>query len=119
MKSSVRRLLVWAPRVLCIGFIVFVSLFALDVFGEGQGFWRTILALLMHLIPTAILVVGLVVSWRWEWVGGIFFTGTGFLYLTWAWGHYIPILGISGPLFLVGVLFLVNWLKRAELRAKS
>lgn len=121
MKRPVKRLLFWAPRILCILFAAFVSLFALDVFGEGYDFWETILALLMHLIPTGILVVVLVISWRWEWVGGVLFTVLGALYLVMAWGkfHWSVYLTMSGPLFLVGVLFLINWLYRGELRGSS
>jgi hypothetical protein len=121
MKRPVKRLLFWAPRILCILFAAFVSLFALDVFGEGYGFWATILALLMHLIPTGILAVVLVISWRWEWVGGVLFTVLGALYLVMAWGkfHWSVYLTMSGPLFLVGVLFLINWLYRGELRGSS
>ena len=122
MKRSVKRLLFWAPRILCVLFAAFVSLFALDVFDQGYGFWETILALLMHLIPTTgIIVVVLVISWRWEWVGGVLFTALGALYLVMFRGrfHWSAYLTISGPLFLVGVLFLVNWLYRAELRASS
>jgi hypothetical protein len=118
MKRPVKRLLFWAPRILCILFAVFVSLFALDVFGEGYGFWGTMLALLMHLIPTFVILIVLAISWRWEWVGGIMFIALGVLYLVTSWGrfHWSAYLLISGPLFLVGVLFLINWLYRAELR---
>jgi len=118
MKRPVKRLLFWAPRILCILFAVFVSLFALDVFGEDYGFWGTILALLMHLIPTGVILIVLAISWRWEWVGGVLFIALGVLYLVLAWGrlHWSAYLVISGPLFLVGVLFLINWLYRAELR---
>ena len=118
MKRPVKRLLFWAPRILSILFAAFTSLFALDVFGEGYGFWETILALLMHLIPTGIIVVVLVISWRWEWVGGVLFTVLGALYLVMAWGKGFVNL-MSGPLFLVGVLFLINWLYRAGPRASS
>ena len=120
MKRSGKRLLVWAPRILCVLFAAFVSLFALDVFDQGYGFWETILALLMHLIPTTgIIVVVLVISWRWEWVGGVLFTVLGALYLM-SWGQFHwPVNPISGPLLLVGVLFLINWRYRAELRASS
>jgi hypothetical protein len=100
---------------------VFISTFALDVFGGGHGFWKTILALLMHLIPTGIILVMLAISWRREWVGGIVFTALGVLYLVWSWGRF-PLsvyLVIAGPLFLVGVLFLFNWFYRRELRASS
>ena len=118
MKRPVKRLLFWAPRILCILFAVFVSLFALDVVGEGYGLWGTILALLMHLIPTGVILIVLAISWRWEWVGGVLFIALGVLYLVLAWGrlHWSAYLVISGPLFLVGVLFLINWLYRAELR---
>jgi len=117
MKGPVRRLLFWSPRVLCIAFALFISLFALDVFNEGLGVVKTIAALSMHLIPTAIIVVVLAVSWRWEWVGGVLFVALGILYLARAWHHPSWVVVISGPLFLVGALFLVDWSKRAEIRA--
>ena len=121
MKRPVKRLLFWAPRILCILFAVFVSLLALDVFSEGYNFWQTIVALLMHLIPTAIILIVLAISWRWEWAGGILFIALGVLYLVMFWGRFDSsvYLVIPGPLFLVGVLFLMNWLYRAELRASS
>jgi hypothetical protein len=119
MKGPVRRLLFWSPRVLCIAFALFVSLFALDVFNSGLGLVKTILALSMHLIPTAFIMVVLAFSWRWEWVGGLLYIAAGVLYLTEARHHPSWVVVISGPLFLVGVLFLLNWLKRAEIRAKA
>jgi hypothetical protein len=104
---------------LCIAFALFLSLFALDVFNEGLGLWKTILALSIHLIPTAFIVVVLALSWRWEWVGGGLFIAAGILYLTRMWHHPSAVAGISGPLFLVGALFLLGWLKRAEIRAQG
>jgi hypothetical protein len=120
MKRAVKRLLFWAPRILCILFAAFVSLAALDVFDQGYGFWATIQALLIHLIPTGVIVVVLVISWRWEWVGGLFIV-LGELYLGWSWGRLsnLIILTMSGTLWLVGVLFLINWWYRAELKASS
>jgi hypothetical protein len=35
----------------------------------NQGIWQKTVALLMHLIPTAILLVLLAGAWRWDWVG--------------------------------------------------
>jgi hypothetical protein len=120
MPRPVQRVLFWAPRILGILFAAFISLFALDVFGEGYGFWETILALLIHLIPTAILVAVLIISWRWEWVGGVLFPALGALYLVMAkgfpWSAYLM---VSGPLFLMGVLFLLNWLYRGKLLGSS
>jgi hypothetical protein len=116
MNQSVKHILFWAPRILTLLFAVFISLFAFDVFDQGYSFWETVLALLIHLIPTGILLLALVLSWRWEWIGGILFIGLGVFYLVAAQGqHWLAYLLISGPLFLIGALFLLNWRYRAEL----
>ena len=88
--------LFWTPRVLCLLFAVFLSLFALDVFNEGYGFWKTILALFMHLVPTWIVLAVLAISWRWEWAGALLFAclGTWYLISTWGrmhWSTYVVI----------------------------
>ncbi len=118
MNTSIKRALFWTPRVLCILFAMFLSLFALDVFIEYAGFWEKILALLIHLVPVYIVVIVLVIAWRREWIGAILFIGLALFYLFQAWGqeHWGAILGISGPLTLIGVLFLLNWIYRAQLR---
>jgi hypothetical protein len=119
MTTYSRRALFWTPRALCIAFAVFLSLFALDVFNEGYGFWRTLGALLMHLIPAAIVLVVLAVAWRWEWIGTVVFAGFGMCYAITTWRHPDWFLTISGPLFVIAALFLVNWLKRVELQGTS
>jgi hypothetical protein len=120
MKNLQKRLLFWAPRALCLLFAAFISLFALDVFEEHRGVWQTIGALAMHLVPTAVILVTLAIAWRWEWVGGLVFSGLGAWYLITAGGrvHWSACACIAGPLFLVGGLFLANWFHRGELRAK-
>jgi len=120
MSTIIKRVLFWTPRILCILFAMFLSLFSLDVFGEGLGFWETILALLIHLVPVYIVIIILVIAWRWEWVGAILFNALAVFYVVWAWGKFpwIAYLAISGPLVLVGVLFLINWIYRAQLRTR-
>jgi len=114
MNKPIRQAIFWAPRILGILFAIFISIFALDVFGEGYSFWETALALVMHLIPTAVLVVILILSWRWEWIGGILFPALGILYLVFAGGqHWSAYVAIAGPLFLEGILFLLSWRYRA------
>jgi hypothetical protein len=121
MKPSVKRLLFWTPRILGLLFAAFISIFALDVFDEHHGFWETALALGMHLIPTAILLVLLALSWRWGWIGAVLFPALGALYLVNFWGRFpwSVYAIISGPMFLLGILFLLNWIFRAELRHAS
>ena len=119
MKTPMTRFLLWTPRILCLLFAGLISLFALDVFEENHGFWNTTLALLMHLIPTGILLLILALSWRWEWVGGVIFPALGAFYLIFFWGrfHWSAYAIISGSLFLLGTLFLLNWSSRVKLRA--
>ena len=104
--------------MLCILFTAFISIFALDVFGEGHGVWQTALALLIHLIPTLVVLLVLVVSWRREWIGGMVYSVLAALYVVQMWGRF-PLsvyFTIAGPLLLIGVLFFINWRRRAELR---
>ena len=118
MKNVWMRVLYWAPRILSILFAVFISIFALDVFAEGYSFWETLLALTMHLVPTALIVLILVLAWRWEWVGALGFLGLGIWYLVMTRGkmHWSAYLFICGPLFLLAVLYLLNWLWRAGVK---
>jgi len=120
-RQKMKPWLTWTPRILCLLFAVFLSLFALDVFGQGYEFWETVLALLMHLIPTGIVLVVLAVSWRWERIGAILFMALGIWYLLTAWGrfHWSAYVVISGPLLLVGVLFLASWLNRTRIQSTT
>jgi hypothetical protein len=121
MKTPAKQLLFWSPRVLGIFFAVFISIFAFDVFDEGYGLQETIGALLIHLIPTAVIVAILVLSWRREWIGGIVFIAFGALYLVMSRGRFTwsARVMIAGPLVLLGILFLINWRCRLELRSES
>ncbi|MEA3337584.1 MAG: hypothetical protein U9R25_16935 [Chloroflexota bacterium] len=124
MKPLSKRwqsVLYWAPRGLAMLFAAFISLFALDVFAEGYSFGETIVALLMHLVPTGLVLFALALAWRWEWLGGVFFVGLAIFYLVLAWGKFdwTTYLIISGPLFLIGALFWGNWLYRRKVETAT
>lgn len=118
MNEAGRLSLYLAPRILCIIFAAFLAIFALDVFTENNGFWQTVVALLMHLVPSFLILVVLAISWRWEWVGAVVFAALGVLYGVMAWGRFPMSVYfiISGPLFVIAGLFLVNWVSREKLR---
>jgi hypothetical protein len=118
MELPWKLTLFWTPRVLTLLYAVFLSLFALDVFDEGYGMWQTIIALFMHLIPTWIVLAILAVSWRWGLVGTLLCFALGASYVIFCWGrfHWSAYLLISGPLFLIGALFLIDWLYQPRLR---
>jgi hypothetical protein len=118
MTRTAKRLLFWLPRGLCVLFALFISMFAMDVFGAGYGFPKILLAVLMHMIPTLLLVAVLVVAWRWEWVGAVLFTALAVFYTATSWSRFgwSACALISGPLLVLGILFLFNQLHHAELR---
>jgi hypothetical protein len=118
MPHTAKVLLYWAPRVLCIAFAVFVSIFATDVFDEKTGFWHTMLALALHLIPAIIVILILIIAWRWEWIGAVLFGAAAVWYAATAREHLDWTLIIAGPLFLVAALFLADWFVRRQLHPR-
>jgi len=120
--TKVNRFIYWTPRILSIVFIIFLALMSLDIFEGNYGFWGTILGLLIHNIPTFILLGVLLASWKYEIVGGIGFILAGFLYMGliiinliktgFEWYYLAWIIQISGVAFLIGIMFLICWRKK-------
>ena len=122
MTTLHRRVLLWTPRVLSMLYVVFLSMFALDVFNEEQGFWRILGALTVHLMPSLILMAGLILAWRWEWIGTAMFSAAGLLYIVSVFNRPVSpaiklswVLTIAGPAFAIAALFLTNWRNHDEL----
>ncbi len=125
MSDVTRGALFWTPRVLSIIFLAFLSLFALDVFEGRLGFWQTMQALFMHLIPVFVLLVILILAWRWEWIGAAFYGLAGLFYVGWVVltprpfppvQRLVMIILIAGPALVIAALFLANWLRRSGLQ---
>jgi hypothetical protein len=109
-------LLPWIPRVLGIGLALFLAVFALDAFGPDQTFVQALPAFVVHLAPALAVLALVVLSWRWELVGAITLIGLSLAYTYWARNHLSWILGIAGPLLIVGLLFLLSWTQRNRAR---
>ena len=103
------RFLYWSPRILSFAFIVFLSLFALDVF-TGPFEPMMFVGLAIHLIPSFALTALALVAWRFPLVGAIAFIGFAMAYVglvgfdrPWSWYAFI-----SGPSLMVGFLYLID-----------
>ncbi len=108
--QSKNKLIYWLPRILSLGFVGFISLFALDVFSEYQGV-SVVVPLLIHLIPSLILLGLSVIAWKWNLVGVVLFglVALGYVAMVgwgrpWSWYAFI-----SGPALLVAVLYYLSW----------
>ncbi len=117
MENKNNRFMFWAPRVLSIIFILFLSLFSLDVISPELSFWEILVGLFMHNIPQLILLVILIAAWRYEIIGGIGFIAAGLFYLAMISRHELwsAALIIAGPALLIGVLFIINWFEKRKL----
>jgi len=125
MKKKINKFIYWTPRILCILFLLFLTIFSLDVFDENLGFWGTILGLFMHNIPVFVLAIVLWISWYYEIVGGIVFILAGILfmissvarqapnpwYITLSWSLIIAV-----PAFMIGILFLIGFYYKKKIR---
>lgn len=87
-------LILWIPRILCV-FVTGLVLFLGDF------------------IPALLLIIFLILSWRWSWIGGIIFLFAEVAYLI-SKNHWDAMIYI--PLFLIGVLFLLSWFYRKEIK---
>jgi hypothetical protein len=112
------KIIYWLPRILSIAFVLFISLFALDVFGQYSG-WELMTALFMHLIPSLVLLAVVLISWKYELVGAIVFLAFAVFYVItagldrpWTWYAFI-----SGPAVVVSILFFLSWLQKKKLKA--
>ncbi len=119
---KVSKFIYWTPRILSIVFILFLALFSLDVFDGSYGFWETALALFMHNIPSLVLLIILLIAWKYEIVGAIAFVLAGFAYIVllllgpnFEWYMLSWSLTVSGPAFFIGILFWLNWRKKRKL----
>lgn len=124
MKKS-KKALYWAPRILSLLFICFLTLFSLDIIQPGVSAGEIALGLFFHNIPSLILLILLVIAWKKEIVGAISYLCLGLLYLgllvsgiinsgtPWylvlSWGMLI-----AGPAFVISILFFINWKNKKQ-----
>lgn len=118
MNTSV-KILYWAPRVLGILTILFVSLFSLDSFERESRLGQKLTAFAIHLIPTFSLCILLTIAWKREFEGGILLVLIGVLssvYLFYrnyqnnhsVWISLGIILSICFPFIIAGILFILH-----------
>lgn len=115
MKHILLLSLWWIPRISSILFALFLALFSLDVFGQGTGVWKTALAFLIHNIPTIVILLVLIFSWKRSWLGAICFTLIGIAFYFLMPGKSTSLLLIL-PIIVIAILFFLNWLLRADIK---
>lgn len=93
-----------------LAFAGFTAVFAADVLTEDRPFGWLVVALAMHLVPTALVLVVAVVAWDHEGLGAAAAAFLALLYML-TKGAALPwtdALVIAGPLAIVAILYGVN-----------
>lgn len=104
------RILYFLPRAMATALIIFLAIFALDVFEPGKNFTYYVVALCMHLIPNFVLAIVLVIAWKKEMLGGVLFLLISFIFTIFfrAYQNLASFFVVSLPIFLIGILFVIN-----------
>ena len=116
VNRALDKTIYWSPRVASLLFIAFLSLFAADIFEQYRG-WEAILPLMIHLLPSFVLLLVVMVAWKYDLVGAVFFAAAAAAYvwmvgLSRPWSWYVS---ISGPALVVAVLYLLSWWNKSRI----
>jgi len=112
------RIIYYAPCVLGILGILYLSLFALDVFSMDAPWHQLLLGFLIHMIPNFVLIGLLVLAWHFERIGGSLFVAAGLMPIFLLSNPLWVNLMLGGPFILTGLLFWLSfWWKHRPVRA--
>lgn len=114
MNKTSATLLLWSPRVAGILVACFLGLFALDAF-EHQSVVAALPDFAIHLIPSLLVLAAVAIAWKFEWVGAVAFLGLAIAYAVMVRQRLDWIAVVSGPLAVVGALYLIAWRRHRPL----
>lgn len=112
VSPCLTRIIHWAPRIAAILIIFFISLFSLDVLEMDASPLEMLGGLLMHNIPSIIMLLLLVVAWKRPAVGFVAFLLAGALFAFFFVRDVdsLPnLLVFVFPILLIAGLFYADW----------
>lgn len=97
-------------KILIIIYILFISIFALDMFGEALPWWEILIGFLIHLIPSFILIGILIWANKKPLWGGIFFVilSICFTFFFETYQMWQSFVFLTIPVLVIGVLFILG-----------
>ena len=113
LAATPGRAMLWAPRLLAAAVSLFLATFSIDTFSSGKAFGDVLPEFVVHLIPSAIVIVVAALAWHREWIGAVTFVALAVGYAVSARTHPSWIAVISGPLLVIATLYAWNWMHRS------
>jgi hypothetical protein len=103
----------WHLAATSLGVLYAVSLliFAADVFNHEQNIAQTFYDILLHLLPTAVILLIVFVAYNRPLIGAIIYLVLGLMYIITGWArmHWSAHVLIAGPLLLLSALYITAW----------
>ena len=106
----------WLQAATSIGILYALALlvFAADVFSKEQSISQTVSDLFLHLIPTALVLLFVVVGYKKPLIGAIIFAifaVIAIIYIITGWAnlHWSAHVLIAGPLLLMSILYVIAY----------
>lgn len=105
-----RKVLYWLPRILAILTGLLLLVFSFDSFGGDNSSGKELQGFLVHNIPLFVLIIILVVAWKYEVIGGalfiLMFIALGIFFKAFS-GNSASLI-IIAPILIAGVLFILH-----------
>ena len=99
----------WSARILALAMCVFLGVFALDAWDPGKRFLERLADVAIHLVPSGVVLAIVIAAWHKPWIGGVAFLALAIAYALMVNFRIDWVLAISGPLFVIGLLYLWSW----------
>jgi hypothetical protein len=105
-------------------------MFAFDSFSSDDNIWKQLLEFLIHLIPSYVLLIVLLIAWKFELIGGIIFILISlgfapFIFIhNYQMNHSVSmslgiIMMINFPFLLAGIFFILDHRNKKKILTKS
>lgn len=104
-----------SATTIAILYTILFILLSLDSFEDYKELWEAFLALLIHLIPVYFLITGIIISWKYPLIGGIFFFLLGIVFsIFFKQRTLLSFLIIHLPPVAIGILFILSYIIRVK-----
>ena len=112
LAAAPGKAMLWAPRLLAIAVSLFLAVLSLDGLTGITNIFEALPYMLIQLLPSAMVLAVVALSWRREWIGAGAFIALAMAYAVAARAHPSWIAAISAPLLVVGALYAWCWINQ-------
>lgn len=106
-----RTIILWSARIIGILAILFMMMFSMDCFDEYSEIGDQLTCFVMHNRFIIFPILALVISWKWELIGGVLFILTfitcGMFFKSFT-GNFASLVVIA-PFLIAGCLFIIHY----------